>query len=393
VARDIRDQKQLEAQLLHSQKMESIGRLAGGVAHDFNNMLTAIIGYTELAKAQLPADHPTQNDLSNVHDAARRSAALTRQLLAFARKQVISPRAVDLNELIERLETMLNRLLGEDIRLITSLDPDMNPVLIDPGQFEQVLMNLAVNARDAMPEGGTLRIETSDVLLDDAWCHQHPGSTPGAYGLVRVSDTGVGMSREVLAHLFEPFFTTKGSGQGTGLGLATCYGIVKQSGGGIWVSSEPGQGTSFDIYVPRYAGERYTTGLDLVKTTPLGDARRETILLVEDEPFVRDLAQRALSAAGYDVLTAADGPGAVEIARTHDGAIDLVLSDVIMPHMGVTELSGKLRQHRPGVRLLFMSGYSEAAVHRHGVVEAGATLIEKPFTPESLARKVREALH
>jgi PAS domain S-box-containing protein len=254
VARDIRERKHLEAQLLHAQKLESIGRLAGGVAHDFNNMLTAIIGYTELAKAQLPDEHPVQADLDNVNDAARRSAALTRQLLAFARKQVITPRAVDLNDLIARIDTMLNRLLGEDIRLDMKLQEGLAPVSIDPGQFEQVLMNLAVNARDAMPHGGTLSIETADVSLDDVWCQQHPGATPGEYGLVRVGDTGVGMSRDVMARLFEPFFTTKPSGEGTGLGLAMCYGIVKQSGGTIWVSSEPGRGTTFDIYLPRHRG-------------------------------------------------------------------------------------------------------------------------------------------
>ena len=392
VARDLRDRKQLEAQLLQAQKMESIGRLAGGVAHDFNNMLTAIIGYTELAKAQLPGDHPVQHDLANVHDAARRSAALTRQLLAFARKQVISPRAVDLNELIQRMEAMLTRLLGEDIHLSTRLERDVAPVLIDPGQFEQVLMNLAVNARDAMPEGGTLQIETANASLEEAWCHQHPGSTPGEYGLVRVSDTGSGMSREVMQHLFEPFFTTKASGEGTGLGLATCYGIVKQSGGSIWVSSELGRGTTFDIYVPRHSGEAATAG-DVRRVVPVQNTGRETILLVEDETFVRDLAQRALAARGYRILTAADGPDAVEIARTHEGAIDLVLSDVVMPRMGVAELAAKLRAHRPGIRLLFMSGYSETAVHKHGVIEAGAGLVQKPFTPETLARQVREALN
>ena len=392
VARDIRDRKQLEAQLLQAQKMESIGRLAGGVAHDFNNMLTAIIGYTELAKAQLPETHPVQHDLDNVNDAARRSAALTRQLLAFARKQVITPRAVDLNDLIARIDTMLNRLLGEDIRLVTRLKTRLAPVLIDAGQFEQVLMNLAVNARDAMPEGGTLSIETADAWLDEAWCQQHPGATPGEYGLVRVADTGVGMSGEVMAHVFEPFFTTKPSGEGTGLGLAMCYGIVKQSGGTIWVSSEPGRGTTFDIYLPRCRGAAPGHDTRRAATAPLRNAGRETILLIEDEAVVRDLAYRALSACGYQILTAVDGPDAVEIARSHKGAIDLVLSDVVMPHMGVAELSAQLRQHRPGVRLLFMSGYSETAVYSHGVIEAGAGLIEKPFTPESLARQVREAL-
>ena len=391
VARDIRDQKQLEAQLLHSQKMESIGRLAGGVAHDFNNMLTAIIGYTELAKAQLAEDHPAQEDLTSVHDAARRSAALTRQLLAFARKQVIMPRAVDLNALIGGVQGMLNRLLGEDIRLVTRLDASLCPVLIDPGQFEQVLMNLAINARDAMGAGGTLRIETSNASLDDDWCHRHPGALPGQYGLVRVSDTGAGMTRDVMAHLFEPFFTTKPSGEGTGLGLAMCYGIVKQSGGTIWVSSEPGEGTTFEIYLPRH--DESEAGVEQEALASHDDAGgTETILLVEDEPFVRNLAQRALTAQGYRVLTAADGPAAIEIARTYAGRIHVVLSDVVMPHMGVAELAAGLRRHRPGVRLLFMSGYSEVAVHRHGVVEAGARLIEKPFTPESLARQLREAL-
>jgi PAS domain S-box-containing protein len=392
VAHDIRDRKQLEAQLLQAQKMESIGRLAGGVAHDFNNMLTAIIGYTELAKAQLPENHPVQNDLDNVNDAARRSAALTRQLLAFARKQVISPRAVDLNDLIARIDTMLNRLLGEDIRLVMKLETGLAPVLIDAGQFEQVLMNLAVNARDAMPNGGTLSIETADVRVDDAWCQQHPGAAPGEYGLVRVSDTGVGMSRDVMAHLFEPFFTTKPSGEGTGLGLAMCYGIVKQSGGTIWVSSEPGRGTTFEIYLPRYRGVASAGDTGRVSSTMVENAGRETILLVEDEAVVRDLAYRALSACGYQIITAVDGPDALEIARNYQGTIDLVLSDVVMPHMGVAELSTRLRQHRPGVRILFMSGYSESAVHGHGVIEAGAGLIEKPFTPESLARQVREAL-
>ena len=392
VARDIRDRKQLEAQLLQSQKMESIGRLAGGVAHDFNNMLTAIIGYTELAKAQLGDDHPAQDDLTSVHDAARRSAALTRQLLAFARKQVIMPRAVDLNALIGGLEGMLNRLLGEDIRLITRRDARTCPVLIDGGQFEQVLMNLAINSRDAMPDGGTLRIETANASLDEDWCHLHPGTVPGEYGLVRVSDTGSGMTRDVVAHLFEPFFTTKPSGEGTGLGLAMCYGIVKQSGGTIWVTSAPGEGTTFEIYLPRHldaaAGVEHEAG-PAARGTGGGT---ETILLIEDESFVRDLAERALTARGYRVLTAADGPTAIEVARTHTGGIDLVLSDVVMPHMGVAELTAKLRQHRPGVRVVFMSGYSEVAVHRHGVVETGARLIEKPFTPESLARQVRDAI-
>ena len=392
VARDLRDRKQLEAQLLQAQKMESIGRLAGGVAHDFNNMLTAIIGYTELAKAQLPHDHPVQSDLENVNEAARRSAALTRQLLAFARKQVISPRPVHLNELIAGIDAMLNRLLGEDVRLATRLKPQLAPVLIDPGQFEQVLMNLAVNARDAMPNGGTLSIETDDVSLDEAWCQQHPGATPGEYGAVRVSDTGVGMSLEAMDHLFEPFFTTKPSGEGTGLGLAMCYGIVKQSGGTIWVSSEPGRGTTFDIYLPRSTGalarnERRGAGDAVTRS-----GGRETILLIEDETVVRELAYRALSVRGYQILTAIDGPDALEIARNHKGVIDLVLSDVVMPHMTAAELSAKLRQYRPGVRLLFMSGYSETAVYSHGVIQAGAALIEKPFTPESLARQVREAL-
>ena len=390
VARDIRDRKQLEAQLLQSQKMESIGRLAGGVAHDFNNMLTAIIGYTELAKSHLPEEHQAQQELTNVHDAAQRSAALTRQLLAFARKQVIIPRAIDLNELIGNMESMLNRLLGEHISLVTNLQPNLCTALIDPGQFEQVLMNLAVNARDAMPSGGALRIETTEALLDDAWCQQHPGSRPGAYGLVRVSDNGLGMTRDVMAHLFEPFFTTKPSGEGTGLGLAMCYGIIQQSGGNIIVSSEPGRGTTFDIYVPRHLGPAEPLRSMGGSAQP-PDNGSETILLVEDETFVRELAQRSLSSRGYRILTAVDGLDAVEIARTFQGQIDLVLSDVVMPHMGVAELSAKLLQHRPGVRLLFMSGYSESAIRRNGVID-GARLIEKPFTPESLARQVRDVL-
>jgi CheY-like chemotaxis protein len=359
------------------------------VAHDFNNMLTAIIGYTELAKSHLPDDHSAQPDLTNVYDAAQRSAALTRQLLAFARKQVISPRPIDLNDLIGRMESMLNRLLGEHISLVTRLQPNLCPALIDPGQFEQVLMNLAVNARDAMPGGGALSIETTEAQLDDAWCQQRPGSRPGAYGVVRVSDNGVGMTREVMAHLFEPFFTTKPTGEGTGLGLAMCYGIIQQSGGNIVVSSEPGRGTTFDIYVPRHAGP--AEPLRTPAAAQPADNGSETILLVEDETFVRELAHRSLSSRGYRILTAVDGLDALEISRTFSGKIDLVLSDVVMPHMGVAELSAKLMQHRPGVRMLFMSGYSETAIRRIGVID-GARLIEKPFTPESLARQVRDVL-
>jgi PAS domain S-box-containing protein len=392
VARDIRERRHLEAQLLHAQKLESIGRLAGGVAHDFNNLLTAIIGYTELARAALEPEHPVQDDLVNVHDAARRSAALTRQLLAFARKQVIRPQVVELNDLIRRMETMLHRLIGEDIRLVTKLETNLAPVLIDPGQFEQVLMNLAVNARDAMPDGGTLLIETSDGRVDDAWAHRHPGTKPGEYGVVRVTDTGVGMTRDVMAHVFEPFFTTKDSGEGTGLGLPMCYGIIKQSGGSIWVTSEPGKGASFEIYLPRHDGKAEQSPDADREPAPQENTGAETILLIEDETFVRDLAHRALSSRGYRVLKAVDGPDAIEVARRFDGQIDLVLSDVVMPHMGVAELSAKLRQILPSVGILFMSGYSETAVYRHGVIEAGAGLIEKPFTPESLARRVREAL-
>src|SRR5215213_1322554 len=389
INRDITTRKRLEAQFLHAQKMEGIGRLAGGVAHDFNNLLTAITGYAELARDELDPSAPLYNDIQAILEAANRAAALTHQLLVFARKQVLEQQVLELNQLVLNLEKLLRRLIGEDIELVTLTAPDLWPVKADANQIEQVLLNLAINARDAMPTGGKLTIETANVLLDAAYAHQHLGVTAGAYVMLAVSDTGMGMPPEVQAQVFEPFFTTKEAGKGTGLGLATCYGIIKQHSGHISIYSEVAHGTTFKIYLPR------TTEVDdpwLMDALPEVLGGSETVLLVEDEEAVRQLAARVLRQHGYTVLEAGDGAEALRVAGEHPGVIALLLTDVVMPHLGGTLLAESLRGVYPHLKVLFMSGYTDQTIVHHSLLEPGVAFMQKPFTPVLLARKVREVL-
>jgi len=390
--RDITDLKRLEDQLRQAQKMEAVGRLAGGVAHDFNNLLTAILGSVELLLRELAPASPLRQDATEIKKAGERAAVLTRQLLAYSRRQVLNPEVLDLNRVVADMDRMLRRLIGEDVDLVTRLAPDLGNVRADRGQIEQVLVNLVLNARDAMPQGGKLTIETANVELDPGYVETHEGAKPGAYALLAVSDTGAGMDAETAAHLFEPFFTTKEVGKGTGLGLATAYGIVKQSDGYIMVYSEPGHGTTFKIYLPRAAAPGAASPVPPappVKATARGS---ETILVVEDEEAVRSLSRRALEASGYTVLAAADGPDAVRLLERYGGPIHLVLTDVIMPGMNGRELAQRLVQRRPGLRVLYMSGYPGDAIVHRGALEPGMAFLQKPFMPEDLARKVREVL-
>jgi two-component system, cell cycle sensor histidine kinase and response regulator CckA len=389
ISRDITARKRLEAQFRHAQKMEGIGRLAGGVAHDFNNLLTAITGYAELARDTLAPDDPLDGDLQAILDAANRATALTRQLLVFARKQVLEPQVLQLNELVLNLDKLLRRLIGEDIEFVTLPAPELWSVKADANQIEQILVNLAINARDAMPRGGKLTIEIANVLLDAAYVRQHMGARRGSYVMLAVSDTGVGMPPEVQARVFEPFFTTKEAGKGTGLGLATCYGIVKQHGGSIWVYSEVGHGTTFKVYLPRtteVADDRRTDASPAV----LGGS--ETVLLVEDEGTVRQLATRVLRQLGYTVLEASDGVEALRVAGEHSGMIDLLLTDVVMPQLGGAVLATRLRETYLRLKVLFMSGYTDQAIVDHSLLEPGVAFLQKPFAPELLARRVREVL-
>jgi PAS domain S-box-containing protein len=390
--RDIHERKSLEEQLLQAQKMEAIGRLAGGVAHDFNNLLTAILGNAELAMTNLDQRDPLREDLLEIERAAKRATALTGQLLAFSRKQVLQPEVIDLNEVITDMQEMLGRLLGEDITLQVLQGSRGAHVRADPVQLQQVLMNLAVNARDAMPDGGTLTLEAADLSLDEAYVDSHTEVRPGEYAVLAVSDTGSGMDAETRVRIFEPFFTTKEVGKGTGLGLSTVYGIVQQSGGHIWVYSEPGQGTVFKIYLPRVsdpgqhaAPRRSPPGVP----APVGT---ETILLVEDEPAVRELAGRALRRQGYRVIEAANAGEALLRCENMREPLDLLVTDVVMPQMGGADLAERLRQLKPGLRVLFMSGYSGDAVARHGIIPDGVAFLSKPFGPAELAHRVRQAL-
>jgi two-component system, cell cycle sensor histidine kinase and response regulator CckA len=390
MSHDITERKRLESQFLQAQKMESIGRLAGGVAHDFNNLLTVIIGYVELARDTLTPDNPLHSDLEAIRDAADRAAALTRQLLAFARKQILDPQILNLNDLVLNLDKLLRRLIGEDIELVTLPTADLWSVKADANQIEQILVNLAINARDAMPSGGKLTIETANLILDEAYARHHMSVSPGFYVMLAVSDTGVGMPPEMQAQVFEPFFTTKQAGKGTGLGLATCYGIVKQHGGHIWLYSEVGQGTTFKVYLPRtteVADVQHT--YETPKTLLVGD---ETVLLVEDEAAVRQLAIRVLRQLGYTVLEATDGADALRVAGEYPGAIDLLVTDVVMPQLGGAALAERLREAHPRLKVLFMSGYTDHTIIRHSLLEPGVAFLQKPFVPEMLARKVREVL-
>ena len=390
IGRDVTERVQLEQQLRQAQKMEAVGRLAGGIAHDFNNILTAITGYADLLLEDLGPTDSRHQDVAEIRKAADRAAGLTRQLLAFSRQQVLQPSVIDVKTLVGDLQKMLGRLLGEDVALATQLAPDTGRVKADPGQLEQVLMNLAVNSRDAMPQGGKLTLETSNVDLSEGYAADHYPAQPGSYVMIAVSDTGTGMSEETQAHMFEPFFTTKEKGKGTGLGLATVYGIIKQSGGFIWVYSELGHGTTFKIYLPRVQ-----ESADVAKA---GAARRraargsETVLLAEDEAPVRAVARQVLERHGYTVLEAPSAEAALDIAARYSGAIHLLLTDVIMPGLSGRELANRLADLRPEARVIFMSGYTDDAVTRHGVLEAGLAYLQKPFTPDALGQKVREVL-
>jgi PAS domain S-box-containing protein len=385
-SRDVTQQRALEEQLRGAQKMEAVGQLAGGIAHDFNNLLTAIDGYGDFALQQLPADSPVRRHVAEMKRAGERAASLTKQLLAFSRRQVLQPKVVDLNEVVGGMEEMLRRLIGEDVHLITSLAADLGRTKADPSQLEQVVMNLAVNARDAMPRGGELRIETANVELDDAFAETHVGARAGSHVALIVTDTGEGMDRETLDHVFEPFFTTKPAGQGTGLGLSTVYGIVKQTDGSIWAYSEPGRGTTFKVYLPRIWETAAAPEEQRPRPARSGSG---TILLVEDEGIVRELVAEMLDAAGYTVLAAADGPAAIELADAHAGRIDALMTDVVMPGMSGQEVAARLTEQRPGLRVLFTSGYTEDAISNHGVLRPGAAFLEKPFT----AAQLGETLH
>ena len=388
-ARDVTERRSLERQLLQAQKMEAVGRLAGGIAHDFNNVLTAILGYVDLLLDGLPTLSPLRPDIEEIRTAAERAAGLTRQLLAFSRKQVRQMRTLDLNELLTDIHKLLRRLLREDIDMVTKLHPRLGAVRADSGQLEQVVVNLAVNARDAMPGGGRLTIETRNAELDEAYTREHVPVRPGRYVMFALSDTGTGMSPETMAHVFEPFFTTKEAGKGTGLGLATVYGIVKQSGGYVWCYSELGHGTTFTVYLPRVD--------EPVDPLPVRVAARstrgsETVLVVEDEPGLRALTRRLLEKHGYRVLEAATADAAAALARDYPGPIHLLLADVVLPGGSGRALADALLSQRADVRVLFMSGYAEDAIVHRGVLASNTPFLHKPFSADTLTAKVREVL-
>jgi PAS domain S-box-containing protein len=393
VVTDLTLYKQLEWQLLHAQKMEAVGRLAGGVAHDFNNMLTAVSGFGQFVLAELATSgsETARRDMEEVLSAAERAAALTRQLLAFSRQQVLQPRVLDLNAVVAGLTPMLARLIGTDIRLQTIRQPKIGAVKADPSQVEQVIANLVLNARDAMPNGGSVVIETADVELDAAYASEHEGVSAGPYVMLAVSDSGVGMDAATRARAFDPFFTTKEPGRGTGLGLSTVYGIVKQSGGNIEVYSELGHGTAFKVYLPR-CDERaeLDTPARSLPAVPNGQA---TLLVVDDDPQVLAATKRALQRAGYVVLSASNGREALDIARAHARPVDLIITDLVMPEMGGRELARHLAKEQPEARLLFTSGYTAEAMNQTAILEPGAVFLGKPFTPDGLLRTVYRILN
>ncbi len=386
---DISQRKQLEGQLMHAQKMEAVGRLAGGVAHDFNNMLTVISGYNRMILDELSPLDPLRGYAEEILKAADRAGALTNQLLAFSRRQIMKPRVISVNSVIEQTEKMLRRLIGEDVDLQFRLKKDIGNVRADPGHVEQAIMNLVVNARDAMPGGGKLTIETDAVHLDENYARTHMGVVPGDFVMIAVSDTGIGMDAETKRRIFEPFFTTKEQGKGTGLGLATVYGIVKQAGGDIWVYSEPNRGTTFKLYFPKVK-EEVTDSVAAERESPHGE--NETILVVEDEKAVRDLTVRMLQRLGYRVLIAAGGPEAIAISSSHTERIALLLTDVVMPNMSGRQLADELAKSRPDMKVIYLSGYTENTVIHHGVLDAGIEFLPKPFSREVLAKKIREVL-
>jgi len=380
-----------EKQLVQSQKLEAVGRLAGGISHDFNNLLTVILGYTDISKRSLQEGDPLLRNLEEISKASERASSLTRQLLAFSRKQVMQPKVFDVNTVVSDLRKMLRRMIGEDIELRVSLEPELGNIKADPVQLEQVIMNLVVNARDAMPKGGKLSIETSNVCLDESYAREHVSVVPGEYVMLAISDTGCGMDEETRQQIFEPFFTTKEPGKGTGLGLSMVYGIVRQSGGNIWVYSEEGTGTTFKIYFPRVTAEAQ----EYKRTNDSAEVPKgcETILLVEDAAPVRTLARQVLETAGYCVLEAESAEAALKVCERINGTrIDLLLTDVVMPGMSGNDMSRILLARQPDMPVLYMSGYTDDAIVQHGVLEPGINFLQKPFSPGALAVKVREVL-
>jgi PAS domain S-box-containing protein len=381
--------RESEEQLRQSQKLHAIGQLAGGVAHDFNNLLTVIMGYADAILADVESSHPLFDAARHIHDAGERATLLTRQLLHFGRKAILEPRPLDLNTVIQNTETMLRRLIGEDVIVASVLAPSVSLARIDRGQIEQVIVNLCLNARDAMPQGGRITIETRNMSFDEHYCRTHPAYKPGQFVELSVGDSGTGMTPEVMSHLFEPFFTTKGPGKGTGLGLATVYGIVQQAGGFITVDSRPGTGSMFNVFVPSIPTEEPRTTVERLAPPPRG---RETVLLVEDEHGVRRLARLSLERHGYTVLEASSGREAIELSQTYEGDIEVLLTDVVMPELNGREVSERLRVHRPDLKVLYMSGYNDDAVVRHGVVDSPVAFLQKPFDARTLATKVRDVL-
>jgi two-component system cell cycle sensor histidine kinase/response regulator CckA len=391
-AEDVTERRTLERQLRMAQKMEAIGRLSGGIAHDFNNLLGVIIGYSGVLKKSLDKSEPTYEYATEIEKAGQRAASLTRQLLAFSRQQVLTPSVLSLNSLVSDMEKMLPRLLGEDINVSLSLAPELGNVKADQSQIEQVIMNLAVNARDAMPSGGKLHVQTANIEMDNAFVREHPGSKKGSYVMLAIADSGTGMSAETIAHIFEPFFTTKGVGEGTGLGLATVYGVVKQSNGYIWVDSAPGKGSTFQIYLPRHLDAEQVSVVKPEVQPREKSKGSETILLVEDADALRKLAQAFLESNGFRVLSAPNGEAALEIAARHSGLFDLLLTDVVMPGMNGRVLAEQLSRRQPGLKVLFMSGYTDSFIAGHGVLQKGTNLLHKPFTEEIFISKIREVL-
>jgi PAS domain S-box-containing protein len=387
---DITARKQMEQQLRLSQRMEAIGKLAGGVAHDFNNLLTVILGAADVLLETHPSDHPALRKIELIRQAGSSAADLTRQLLAFSRQQMLQPRVLELKEIVNRAKNLLARLIGDDISLTVSVEPSLGCICADPGQIEQVLLNLAVNARDAMPKGGRLSIEARNTVLDESYKQEHQQVIPGQYVMIAVEDSGCGMDRKTQARIFDPFFTTKELGKGTGLGLATVYGIVKQSGGYIWVYSEVGRGTAFKVYLPRVEPSGQSLAPKESDTSSVQGT--ETILLAEDSESLREMARDYLETIGYTVIEATSGKDALQRARDFEGPIHLLLTDVVMAEMGGPELAEQLLAFRPGVKVIFTSGYTNDAIAHQGVLEPGVMFIQKPYRPKALAQRIREVL-